>query len=212
MTPKTKQKLRVKYNRVSTLQQSGERYNLDEEKYDLTLFDKISGKVPFNERPQAKKLIELVNQGAVAELHILEHSRIGRNTGDCIRTLEWLEENEINVVVQNLGLQSRPNGKRNPIWDLISSVMSSLNQLELNAISERTKMGIQVYVNNGGKLGRPENSKESDKKFLDKPKTQQIIKWLNKGRTIAEIVSHVGCSNKTVIKTKKLGATYGVVG
>lgn len=211
MTPKTKQKLRVKYNRVSTLQQSGERYKLDEEKYDVTLFDKISGKVPFNERPQAKKLIELVHKGEVAELVLEEISRVGRSTGDCIKTLEWLEEKKINVVVRNLGLQSRPNGKPNPFWKVATSILSSVYELEISSIAERTSMGRQIFIQNGGKLGRPENSKESDKKFLNKPKTQQIIKWLNKGRTIAEIVSHVGCSNKTVIKTKRLGVKYGVV-
>ena len=42
--------MRVKYNRVSTLQQSGDRFTVDQTNYDLVLFDKISGSVPFKER------------------------------------------------------------------------------------------------------------------------------------------------------------------
>jgi len=41
--------MKIKYNRVSTLQQSGDRFNLDNDNYDLTLLDKVSGSVPFKE-------------------------------------------------------------------------------------------------------------------------------------------------------------------
>jgi hypothetical protein len=38
--------MKIKYNRTSTLNQMGERFKMDEEKYDLTLFDKgVSGEV-----------------------------------------------------------------------------------------------------------------------------------------------------------------------
>ena len=37
----------------------------------------------------------------------------------------------VNVVVESMGnLQSIVNGKKNPIWNLITSVMSSLYELE----------------------------------------------------------------------------------
>ena len=184
------EKMRVKYNRVSTLIQSGDRFGLDSDQYDLVLFDKISGTIPFRERPKGIELVGLVEQGQVSELVTEEFSRLGRNTGDVISTLEWFEEHEVNVTVRNIGLQSRPNGKKNPIWKMISSVMSSLYEMELENIKERTATGRMVYVQRGGKLGRPTNTVESDKKFLDKDKTKEIIKWLNKGRTIREISSH----------------------
>ena len=46
------------------------------------------------------------------------------------------------------------NGKKNPIWNLITSVMSSLYELERDNILERTEMERKMYVMNGGKLGR----------------------------------------------------------
>ncbi len=39
---------------------------------------------------------------------------------------------------------------------------------------------------------------------MEKPKTQQIGKLLEKGRTVREIAAIVGCSSKTVLKAKRL--------
>ena len=166
--------MKVKYNRVSTLQQSGNRFTADNEQYDLILLDKLSGSIPFKQRDKAKELVKLIEDNKVSELVIEEFSRLGRNTGDCISVLEWLEEKEVNVVVRNIGLQSRPNGVKNPIWKMISSVMSSLYEMELENIKERTMVGRQVYVQNGGKLGRPEKTNESKRTFLEKPKNKEI--------------------------------------
>ena len=80
--------MKVKYNRVSTIQQSGNRFTADNEKYDLTLLDKVSGTVEFKEREKGKQLSKLVEEGQVEELTVEELSRLGRNTGDCIRVLE----------------------------------------------------------------------------------------------------------------------------
>ena len=196
--------MRVKYNRVSTQIQTGNRFTADTEKYDLVMLDKVSGSVAFKDRPKGKELTKLVEAGNVHEIVIEEFSRIGRNTGDVINVLLWLEEKKVNVVVRNLGLQSRPNGERNPIWNMISSVMSSLYQMELENIKERTTVGRAVYVQNGGKLGRPAGSTENDKAFLEKPASMQIIKGLKKGLTVREISKVAGVSTKTVIKVKAL--------
>ena len=203
--------MRLKYNRVSTIQQSGDRFSADNEKYELTLLDKISGSIPFKERPRAKEVVRLVESGAVTELVVEEFSRLGRNTGDVIRTLEWLEQFEINVVVRNNGLQSRPNGKKNPIWKMISSVMSSLYEMELENIKERTMTGRAVYVQKGGILGRPEGSTENEREFIEKDKSKEIIKYLNKKRTIREISKYTNASNKTIIKTKRIAKKYGLL-
>ena len=196
--------MRVKYNRVSTLQQTGDRFTVDSDNYDLVLFDKISGSVPFKEREKGLELTNHIQKGNVSELVVEEFSRLGRNTGDVIRTLEWLEDKEVNVVVRNLGLQSRPNGKKNPIWKMISSVMSSIYEMELENIKERTMVGRQVYVQNGGKLGRPTGTPESTKRFIEKPKNKEIFKLLERGLKYSEIQKVVGCSPKTIKKVKVL--------
>ena len=200
--------MKVKYNRLSSLSQSGNRLTDDKTQYDLVLLDRVSGSVSFKERPKGQELTKMVEQGKISELWVEEFSRLGRNTGDVIKTLEWLDEMKVNVVVRNIGLQSRPNGQKNPIWKMISSVMSSLYEMELENIKERTMVGRKVYVLNGGRLGRPEGTKETEKDFLEKPQTKEIIKNLKKGLTIKDICKIVDCSNKTIIKTKRVGIKH----
>ena len=182
--------MKVKYNRLSSLSQSGNRLTDDKTQYDLVLLDRVSGSVSFKERPKGQELTKLVEQGKISELWVEEFSRLGRNTGDVIKTLEWLDE------------------MKNPIWKMISSVMSSLYEMELENIKERTMVGRKVYVLNGGRLGRPEGTKETEKDFLEKPQTKEIIKNLKKGLTIKDICKIVDCSNKTIIKSKRLGIKH----
>jgi DNA invertase Pin-like site-specific DNA recombinase len=173
--------------------------------------DKVSGSVSFKDRVGGKKVVELVENGSLETLVSEEFSRLGRNTGDVIRTLEWLDENKVNVIIRNLGLQSRPNGQKNPIWKMISSVMSSLYEMELENIKERTSVGLQVYIQNGGKLGRPVGSNQSEHDFLQKETTQKVLFYLKKGKTVRDISHKLGCSNSTVIKTKKLGIKHQLI-
>jgi DNA invertase Pin-like site-specific DNA recombinase len=197
--------MRIKYNRTSTLQQEGERFKLDKDNYDLTLFDKgISGKIPFSEREKGKELTQLVQSGKVNEVVVEELSRLGRNTIDVLTTLKFFEDNEVNVVVRGMGnLQSKVNGKKNPIWNLITSVMSSLYELERENILERTEMGRKMYVMNGGKLGRKIGSVENRMGFLQKDRTKKIISLLEKGKSVRDISSRLGVSTKTIVKVRK---------
>ncbi|NVJ45980.1 MAG: recombinase family protein [Cytophagia bacterium] len=197
--------MKVKYNRTSTINQSGERYKLDKEGYDLTLFDKgVSGKVPFKERENGKVLMELIQKDEVETVVVEELSRLGRNTVDVLTTLQWLEEMSVNVVVRGMGnLQSHIDGKKNPIWNLITSVMSSLYELEREQIRERTEMGRKMYVINGGKLGRKVGSNENLQTFLQKPKVKQIQSLLEKGKSVRDICGRLKVSPSTVVKVKK---------
>jgi len=197
--------MRVKYNRTSTIQQEGERFKLDKDNYDLTIFDKgVSGKIPFSEREGGIKLNKLVEEGKVKEVVVEELSRLGRNTIDTLTTLKTFEEKGINVVVRGMGnLQSMIDGKKNPIWNLITSVMSSLYELERENILERTEMGRKMYVMNGGKLGRKVGSVENRKDFLQKDRTKKIISLLEKGKSVRDISHRLGVSTKTIVKVRK---------
>ena len=197
--------MKVKYNRTSTIQQEGKRFDLDKNEYDLTLFDKgVSGKIPFSERTEGNKLTQLVNDGKVSEVVVEELSRLGRNTIDTLTTLKFFEDNGVNVIVKSMGnLQSMVNGKKNPIWNLITSVMSSLYELERENILERTEMGRKMYVMNGGKLGRKVGTTENRSDFLKKEKTQKIISLLEKGKSVRDISGRLGVSTKTIVKVRK---------
>lgn len=194
----------IKYNRVSTINQTGSRFSLDKNTYDEVFLDKVSGSVPFKERPYGSKVHTLVQEGRVETLVVEELSRLGRSTGDVIATTEWLDEHEVNVVVRNLGIQSRPEGIRNPVWKILISVMSSLYYMEKEHIKERTHTGRMVYQQRGGKLGRPVGSKESHRDFLNKRKTKEIISLMERGMSYGEIQTLVKCSPGTIRKVKTI--------
>ena len=197
--------MRIKYQRTSSAAQHGKRFEKDTNKYDLVLFDQgISGTTEFKSRTQAKKIVELVESGKLNELVVEELRDIGRNMVDTINTLDWLDKKEVNVVIRSMGnLCSRVNGKRNEIWGLISSVMSSLYAMELENLKIRTAMGRQVYIMNGGKLGREAGTNESVKEFMGKPKSKEIISLLNKGKTVRDIAGRLDVSFNLVVKVRK---------
>lgn len=194
--------MKIKYNRVSTILQSGNRFEADTDNYDLTLLDKVSGSVSFRDRVEARKLVQLVEDGKVTELVAEEFSRLGRNTGDVISVLDWLDRHEINVRIRNLGIESRPSGKKNPVWKILSATMSSLYEMELENIKERTSTGRLIYLQKGGVLGRPVNSNESVLTFLSKPKSKRIAHYLERGLSIREVSKQVNASPKTILKVK----------
>lgn len=202
--------MKVKYNRTSTLSQSGDRFTADTDHYDLVLFDRISGTVPFKDRPKGKELVKLVEDGKVKEIYIEELSRVGRNVGDCISVCEWLDTKGVNIVVRNLGLQSRPNGEKNPVWKMVSAVLSSMYSMELENIKERTAVGRQVYLQKGGVLGKPKGSCETEGAFLKKELSTNVLKSLKKGLTVREVAKVVGASTRTVMKVKKLAIKHNL--
>jgi putative DNA-invertase from lambdoid prophage Rac len=194
----------VKYNRVSSLSQTGNRFLEDKGVYGLTMLDKCSGKVKFAERENGKKLIKLIESDKVNEVVVSDLSRLGRNTGDTIATLELMDKHEVNVKVQDIGLESMPNGKKNPIFKMISSIMSSLYENELQNIKERTRSGREIYKLQGGVFGRPVGTNETERDFLCKPQIKKIITHLEKGLSIRSIAKIIEVSPMLVQKTKKI--------
>lgn len=203
--------MRIKYNRLSSISQTGNRYEHDTDKYDLTMLDRVSGSVLFFERTKGIELKRLVEERKVKELVVEEFSRLGRNTGDVINTLDWLDKHEVNVYVRNIGLYSRPNEERNPIWKMISSVMSSLYEMELDNIRERTRVGRLMYIQKGGVLGRKTGTNESENDFINKPKSQKVLEYLKKEYTIREICKICDVSIGTTMKVKKISSKMNLL-
>ena len=93
------------------------------------------------------------------------------------------------VTIQSLGnLRSIIDGKKNPLWTLVSSIMSSLYQMELENLKLRTHMVRQSYLLKGGKLGRRMGSNENETSFMNKPKSQEIVSLLRRGKSTRDIV------------------------
>ena len=202
----TTEGLIIKYNRTSTLAQHGLRFTTDRGTYDRTFFDQgVSGTKPFKERTEARKIVEMINNNMIKELHVEELRDVGRNMVDTINTLDWLDKNNVNVVIKSMGnLSSRVGEKRNEIWSMITATMSSLYQMELENLKTRTKMGREAYLMKGGVIGRPRHTKETEKAFLEKPKTKEILSLLSKGKSLRDIAGRANCSINLVVKVKRM--------
>jgi DNA invertase Pin-like site-specific DNA recombinase len=194
----------IKYNRTSTINQKGERFKLDKDNYDLTINDfGVSGKIPFNKRDGGYKLIELVKEGKVTKIVFEDLSRCGRTLKDSINTLDFFFEKGVVIKVRNIGIESHtPDGEKNPMWNIITSILSSVYEMERERILEITEMGRKQYVLNGGKLGRKVGSEESEMMFLRKPQTKSILKLLKMGKSNRDIIGRLNCSPKTITKCR----------
>jgi len=196
----------IKYNRTSTINQKGERFKLDKDNYDLTINDfGVSGKIPFNKRDGGYKLIELVKEGKVTKIVFEDLSRCGRTLKDSINTLDFFFEKGVVIKVRNIGIESHtPNGEKNPMWNIVTSILSSVYEMERERILEITEMGRKQYVLNGGKLGRKVGSMEDKMVFERKPQTKPILKLLKMGKSNRDIIGRLNCSPKTITKVRKL--------
>jgi DNA invertase Pin-like site-specific DNA recombinase len=195
------QKRRV---RTSTINQKGERFKLDKDNYDLTINDfGVSGKIPFNRREGGSKLIELVKEGKVTKIVFEDLSRCGRTLKDSINTLDYFFENGVVIKVRNIGIESHtPNGEKNPMWNIVTSILSSVYEMERERILEITEMGRKQYVLAGGKLGRKVGFREDKMVFERKPQTKSIIKFLKMGKSNRDIIGRLNCSPKTITKVR----------
>ena len=50
----------------------------------------VSGRVPFEDRPQGKKLLSDVEKGLVDEIKVIHLDRLGRNTEDVLKTIRTI--------------------------------------------------------------------------------------------------------------------------
>jgi DNA invertase Pin-like site-specific DNA recombinase len=196
--------MKVKYNRVSTINQHGHRNELDKEHYDLILFDVVSGKVKMEDRPEGKKLIALVRAGKVKTLVVEELSRLGRNAFDTLTTLNLCKEWGVNLVVRSLGISSQVKGEPNKLFELIGTVYSWVAEQEREAIIERTTQGRLMARAKGVRFGRPIGTNETVRDFLFKPKNKKITELLELNRPIREVARATESSTRTVQKVKHL--------
>ena len=105
---------KVKYVRWSSIQQNGNRQLLNESDYDRIYSEQVSGSVHMEKRKEGGRLLADIKAGKVRELCVEEVSRLGRDTIDCMKTLKLCEAMGVNVVIENMGLNSIVDKKPNP--------------------------------------------------------------------------------------------------
>lgn len=201
---------KARYIRQSTKGQSNLR-QLHKAHPDEELFiDIISGSIPFAERPEGKRLIQAVELGQIDYITFHDLSRAGRSTVDVLTTLNYFQSKGVVVKIDNLGLESMIDGKVNPIFNLITTVLSEIYSLERTTLLERQAEGVyqaklRGNVYNGrqaGTLDTPEQTLSKHKRVVKTLKTNPTLSL----RQIAKLASDVDyrVSPNTVKKVKEL--------
>jgi DNA invertase Pin-like site-specific DNA recombinase len=95
-------------------------------------------------------LIELGNPESIETLVVTKLDRVGRSVSDLVGFLKRLAENKIDFVTTLESVDTTNSQGR-----LFFHFMSALAEYERELINERTKVGMQKYLANGGKMGQP---------------------------------------------------------
>ncbi|CAN5563211.1 hypothetical protein BH09BAC4_BH09BAC4_27640 [soil metagenome] len=93
-----------------------------------------------------------------------------------------------------------PNGKRNPVTNMILAVMVEMGAQETERLSERIISGQEEARKNGVHTGRPEGSTINTKQLLEK--YPGIVKDLKAGLSIRKISAFRDVSKDTVQRVK----------
>ena len=174
---------KARYIRQSSKSQTNLRQLAKAHPDEFLYIDIISGSVPFAERPEGKKLIEAVETDTINYITFHDLSRAGRSTIDVLTTLSFFQSKDVVVKIDNLGLESIINGKINPIFSLICSVLSEINSLERTTLLERQAEGVyQAKLRNVYK-GRIKGTTDSPEKTLENHK--RTIKVLKSNPTLS---------------------------
>jgi len=163
--------------------------------------EKISGRVAFAERKQGARLLRDVANKEINYVVVEDVSRLGRNALDILTTIQTLKKQGCTIEILRYSLVSIVKGKANFIFDLITSILASLAEMEYESNREAQRQGIAVAKAKGIYQQHAGKGKMTDEQFLEKH--ADIIELLEDGKSIMKIVSLVKKSKTTVQRVKK---------
>lgn len=204
--------MKLFYTRISSVKgQSVNRQieNLKKiEGYDAkNLFvDKIQGNIPFQQRPQASVLFDLVTsieENKEVDIYCDSIDRFGRNAVDILQTIEIFTRNKVNIIFLKEGFSTLTISRiENPSAKLVMGVMASLAEMERTRIKERVAEGVLIAKANGKYRGRKIGAVQTDAKLLQRH--QDIVLKLNRKWSVRAISHATGKSFQTIVKVNKV--------
>lgn len=201
--------MKVFYSRVSTEEQNEGRQMVRLDKFDYVFTDKCSGLIPLWERPKGSQIKKLIDNGSITLLEVHSIDRLGRDTVSVLQLWKELTEKGIRIVCRNPNFQNlNDEGKTDIFSELMISILSTMSDFERKMIRERQREGIEKSKIEGKYRGRMVGTKESNERFLSKPKTKMIIKDLENRYTTAEISFRCRCSFSTIDKVRRLATNF----
>ena len=167
--------------------------------------NKVSGAARIEERAEIMEMITYVKEHAISKVVCLEISRLGRNTLEALKVIQYLNENGVSLFVKNYNLETlNPDGKVNPVASLICTILLEIASMERLTIKERMASGRDQYIakcrRDGIKMGRPATYRKSVDAY--KQQYQRELALLKKGISLRNINAITGTSVNTLRKIK----------
>lgn len=201
------------YMRVSTEDQAREGFSLPEQKERLEIFCKFKGYTIIdcytdagisakqgNLRPEFERLKEDIKSNKINTIVALKLDRITRSIYDWEKLMTFLDENNAYLDCANDEINTtNANGK------MVSRLLMSVSQNEIERTSERTKIGLagaikQGHIPNQAPLGY----KHEDKKLVIDYSTKDVVERIfdlyyngNSYQTISNILNKEEVLGKT---------------
>ena len=168
--------------------------------------NKVSGASKLADRKEISALVEYVKEHRLNRVVCLEISRLGRNTLEALKVINYLNENGVSLHIKNYNLNTlNPDGKVNPVASLICTILLEIASMERLTIKERMASGRDLYIakcrREGIKMGRPSTYRKSDDAYKDQ--YQKEISLLRKGISLRNVQKITGTSLGTLQKVKR---------
>ena len=199
--------------RVSTLAQDYQRQVTELQEYcdragwEVTkvFANKVSGAKAVTERAEIVEMVEYIKSNDVKRVVCLEISRLGRNTLEALKVINYLNENGVSLYVKNYNLETLIDGKVNPVASLICTILLEIASMERLTIKERMTSGRNQYIakckEQGIKMGRPSSYRKSDASY--KEQYGKEISHLKKGISLRNVSQLTGTSVNTLRKLRQ---------
>ena len=108
--------------------------------------NKVSGAKALTERTEIVEMVEYIKSNDVKRVVCLEISRLGRNTLEALKVINYLNENGVSLYVKNYNLETLVDGKVNPVASLICTILLEIASMERLTIKERITSGRNQYI------------------------------------------------------------------
>lgn len=168
--------------------------------------NKVSGATRNTDREEISGLVEYVKEHRLNRVVCLSIDRLGRNTLEALKVINYLNENGVSLHIKNYNLNTlNPDGKVNPVASLICTILLEIASMERLTIKERMASGRDLYISKcrreGVKMGRPSTYRKSDDAYKDQ--YQKEITLLRKGISLRNVQKITGTSIGTLQRLKR---------
>ncbi|WP_394169035.1 recombinase family protein [Saccharospirillum alexandrii] len=179
------------YARTSTKEQNvNQQAELLSQAYPDAIVVKEQGSATNLNRPVLEQLLESLKPQD--DLIIYDLSRLSRDTSDFLKLLEQFNQQDIGLVVHNMGGATQDT--RTATGKMVLTVLASVNQMQVELMKEKQLIGIETAKKAGKYKGR---------KPVDQAKIDKALRYLDNGLTKDEAAKLAGVGVATLYRNLK---------